>query len=1352
MLHFGLPVAPMTLNNVFNAGKDEDDLPDAEADLPRVQRIMFAEKPLEFLDLYHQRSYGFPMLRRPQSKVNQASQLTTPCAQTQTTATEKKLLTGKHLPLPIFPPQSTVVMRGDAGDPVNVYGLNGYGVQITDEREASEGEFLNAALSIIRLPKNTKTYAFTVDQYRNQEKNKDEPEKEFVKSFPVDQDSFSHVYNQYLKARLYNRQRDWPMVVRKTIDEKTSTFQIPAKLKKPPAARPLRNINSGNSTTQTGPILPPPNTSPTKKPPPSPPKDSGKLSPNKKDPPLPPTGPNVPHPAGGLPGGSTTAANPGPNERVVYSLNGNRSAVFTNDHRSFYLAALKVVNQGGAGQGKVNFTVSQYNNAPARQAPDGKFAYVGSEEFLEGSDNLPQYRNSVANVMFKPMAAANCHEDWRIVAHTTAPHVVQNWPLTSASDEMVEVFVYYKINRPTGGAPSGAGAGGGAGTVGEAGTGGGAGAGEGSGGGPLTGAGPKPPITEPSPAIKGGYIHGFGGRLNIQNTAADFQRGALQLLGIDPASAFLFYVSSPGSNLPKTVMVTQQTYSQKFESDIRPLLPGAGNWNIFVSKYRLSTEPPLEPEQEKRDIARITYGHNIAYWKIPTNTTAEYGLNQLQEEYVRAIRVLFPSGAAGVVHIGAEKSGAIDLGYGGLELTRLLWERVTSDLNSQSSALVYILTLTPNDHQDTIGVRMIGCVTAGHARATDYVQIHREIMGLQQFVQNGSPPKQFRLWKTAEDREKNGKSVLINYEPEATAVQEIEKFLNQQPGTETNCIWFRPEFGTFHFTDYGKLMNGAKIDVTGATLTDSISALQNLYHKANPQELFNKADPEAREDIVLLDLHSDSRFVLSEDTTACQFRKYVSDWFTGEEIYVQQNVKVGYRKFPVVFCSNFANVCSEVEQIPPWGLLEASPVASTPEIQNKPTQTQSNQPPITGPIFPPPVPPYQHPLTGRINKDRIIKPRVSTPKPVTWAVWQAESNRQDRLQRDSYHRDQSVIEPGQQPAPPIFGPSRQTPLSTGSSMSLPEPYFIAMTPSDYARKAEENQALRNSCLERMSRCQLCDTSFPEYETDKIAEHLKSHIDALRQAGKCPLCACCWAALDMQQKKEHLWGHQKQCESDHMRNFWQGFQCPICDEELLALASTDDVLAHMADHPPGLLRFCDRCGLDSTVCSLAHKKHHDQTCLETDQTGKLSFCNRCGKERSSETEQDRKTHELTCKPNGSVFCKICGLSLSSMRDNQKHEHSLIHKAPGGPRKTFCKRCGKNLVTMSAEEKATHKQDCYLTLPRTFDTRERIQGKYCQTRSFGLTNLPCCRTRKSHKRSKKIDCAKSCSRCAPSSKKI
>ncbi len=64
MLHFGLPVEPLSLQNIINAGKDESDKEDAPEDLPRVQRIMFAEKPLQFLDSYHERSYGFPILRR----------------------------------------------------------------------------------------------------------------------------------------------------------------------------------------------------------------------------------------------------------------------------------------------------------------------------------------------------------------------------------------------------------------------------------------------------------------------------------------------------------------------------------------------------------------------------------------------------------------------------------------------------------------------------------------------------------------------------------------------------------------------------------------------------------------------------------------------------------------------------------------------------------------------------------------------------------------------------------------------------------------------------------------------------------------------------------------------------------------------------------------------------------------------------------------------------------------------------------------------------------------------------------------------------------------------------------------
>jgi hypothetical protein len=65
MLKFGFPVEPVTLKNLERCDRpaDEHDPPDEPEDEPMIERIMYGEKPLEFLDLYHERSFGYPMLR-----------------------------------------------------------------------------------------------------------------------------------------------------------------------------------------------------------------------------------------------------------------------------------------------------------------------------------------------------------------------------------------------------------------------------------------------------------------------------------------------------------------------------------------------------------------------------------------------------------------------------------------------------------------------------------------------------------------------------------------------------------------------------------------------------------------------------------------------------------------------------------------------------------------------------------------------------------------------------------------------------------------------------------------------------------------------------------------------------------------------------------------------------------------------------------------------------------------------------------------------------------------------------------------------------------------------------------------
>jgi len=63
MLHFGLPIQPITVENILRAGTDENDPEDAPEEKPRLQRIVYSEAPLEFLDGYDERSYGYPTIR-----------------------------------------------------------------------------------------------------------------------------------------------------------------------------------------------------------------------------------------------------------------------------------------------------------------------------------------------------------------------------------------------------------------------------------------------------------------------------------------------------------------------------------------------------------------------------------------------------------------------------------------------------------------------------------------------------------------------------------------------------------------------------------------------------------------------------------------------------------------------------------------------------------------------------------------------------------------------------------------------------------------------------------------------------------------------------------------------------------------------------------------------------------------------------------------------------------------------------------------------------------------------------------------------------------------------------------------
>ncbi|KAG4441738.1 hypothetical protein IFR05_002781 [Cadophora sp. M221] len=116
MLQFELPIKPMTLKNVENCEKDINDPPDDEMEPARVQRIIYSEKALQFLDCYHERSFGFPMLRRPKVMAPNIQQ---PVDETSQPPGKNPVKHGPkhhhHIRQPVQPTGDLLCIRGGGG-------------------------------------------------------------------------------------------------------------------------------------------------------------------------------------------------------------------------------------------------------------------------------------------------------------------------------------------------------------------------------------------------------------------------------------------------------------------------------------------------------------------------------------------------------------------------------------------------------------------------------------------------------------------------------------------------------------------------------------------------------------------------------------------------------------------------------------------------------------------------------------------------------------------------------------------------------------------------------------------------------------------------------------------------------------------------------------------------------------------------------------------------------------------------------------------------------------------------------------------------------------------------------------
>ncbi|CAG8953910.1 hypothetical protein HYFRA_00010871 [Hymenoscyphus fraxineus] len=366
---------------------------------------------------------------------------------------------------------------------------------------------------------------------------------------------------------------------------------------------------------------------------------------------------------------------------------------------------------------------------------------------------------------------------------------------------------------------------------------------------------------------------------------------------------------------------------------------------------------------------------------------------------------------------------------------------------------------------------------------------------------------------------------------------------------------------------------------------------------------------------------------------------------------------------------------------------------------------------MPGELFPPTLGPRDN-----FNRERILKQRAAELKIQKYDPWLAEQRRQDRLQREAYYKDHHAVLPGQKPEPPLYGMVRELMLSVTDAQ--PTIYSQRLTPTDINAILDENQRARNKILERMDVCTLCDESFPKFQREDWRVHLEKHAEQMATAGKCPICATDqWTLMNMDQKKKHIVYHQDLAGYRHV--MWDVDKCPVCDEQFTKLGHAEDVVYHLAEHQPGILRFCDRCGLEKFACSTSELYRHKTMCIEgperTRKDPELLFCELCGKDRTNETEQELIDHRKKCSfTNRGYFCRKCGLDMSNLSLENRRRHVGRCKPPRGVKGKHCQRCGMDKSQLDQMGLLQHDRTCAFNEEKHPSAQELIEGLWLHQR--------------------------------------
>ncbi|RFU27621.1 hypothetical protein B7463_g8706, partial [Scytalidium lignicola] len=614
----------------------------------------------------------------------------------------------------------------------------------------------------------------------------------------------------------------------------------------------------------------------------------------------------------------------------------------------------------------------------------------------------------------------------------------------------------------------------------------------------------------PSVSMRGGAgkitLYGYTGKLQISGTKQSFRDASLRLSYCDceeniPSdwefAVDIGMLDADSNKTAKTIIVSRHKFDNAFEK-----ISHHFSDEIFIRRTNHREMQTLEPNS-KRSIVNLhlLQSSDVVYWIIPEDLKPKYGINQLQESFSAAMRVL---GLNDNLKCGSVSIGGIKMGWAATDIIMELWNCIKGMEEDESDRPINLeVQVTPKLNHNLTGIRLVGTndsevFAVGEIGAGFEEKIYQSMIDISERQCSNAAITAFKLQLCIKG---NPQIVSVMKGPQYEAIIAIKTLYDGRKKEEYLAplvFWLIYErFGIYDvddpvlpipwITDY---------DDDRSTLKEFRSCLKKLW-KGYDDKLdlsFSLVQPE-----------TGLYFYITEETTEQQWMENVLRWVQSPRLRVKRRATCKYvvPSPDDIFKPNNLEETEATGNEPMQGEMPGSPISAVPADQPVPEEYQATPAANIGLVDPSDIEITQAPGHGT---------EIATNKTL------------EELKSKPHTESLSVIEPGFVPAVPIHGPSSENPLQVGSS---PLVYTNQLAATEILALHNENDILRGTVLARMTRCPLCDDALDTSKFREVERHFQAHRDIEAAIQGCPLCNTSrWIHMTAVERKTHVDRHYK----------------------------------------------------------------------------------------------------------------------------------------------------------------------------------------------------------------------------------